>query len=221
MITDTTEEPKRKRKYRAAVIDDHPQFRDHVVSVLKLDSNFSTISQFKSSEEFINSPPEYFPDLIFLDIHLPHMSGSELLKRIKATHPDAKIIMITNMDSEEHVFNCLKFGALGFVYKMDLKNLQEIYKTVLDGGAVFSPTIALRIATNFQKKEKNTLEDNLSDREKQILELIIACKRDQEISDILQITHSTVRFHIGNICKKLHAKNKMELTRIAREFGWI
>jgi DNA-binding NarL/FixJ family response regulator len=62
MITDTFEEPKRKCKDRAVMVGDHPQFRDHVVSVLKLNSNFSTIAQIKSSEEFIRNPSEHFPD---------------------------------------------------------------------------------------------------------------------------------------------------------------
>ncbi|MCC5816748.1 MAG: response regulator transcription factor [Leptospira sp.] len=209
-----------KEFFTAAVIDDQIQFRTLIVETLKQDPIFSKVSEFKSGEEFINYPVTPFPDVIFLDIHLPHISGIDLIPIIKKDHPSAKIIMITNMDSEEQIFKCIKNGALGYIYKLDLKNIKEVYSVVLNGGAVFSPTVALRIANQISKKSNVNQESSLTDRERQILNLIIACKRDNEIATFLQISHSTVRFHIKNICIKLEAKNKMELSKIAHSNGW-
>ncbi|WCL49625.1 response regulator [Leptospira sp. GIMC2001] len=210
-----------KQKYTAAIIDDNSQYREFIKKVLVQDPIFEKIEEYKSGEEFLSLNRDILPDLIFLDIHLPHLSGIDLLRIIRKRSQDAKVIMITNSDSEETIFQCIKQGALGYIYKMDVKSIKEVYDIILKGGAVFSPTIALRIANQIHQKEKISQDDILTDRERQILQLIIACKKDNDIADLLKISHSTVRFHVKNICQKFEAKNKMELTKIVRDTGWF
>lgn len=210
-------------RIRVVVVEDHQQFRDFLRTELVKDTRFREVFTFRSGEEFLSHfSDEDLPDLFFLDIHLPHIGGLDLLKIIKSKKPDAKIIILSNIDSDEKIFEMIKFGALGYIYKMDAGNLRSMYDVVLAGGAFFSPTVALRIATSPHRVQVETENPSIimTDREKQILDLVIECKKDSQIADILKISHSTVRFHIKNICAKLEAKTKLEITKKAKERGF-
>src|SRR5690606_1900555 len=125
-------------------------FRGEVVRRLeKLAFVKSPVQVWQSAELFLREKPEPELDLLFVDIMLSGMNGIELVKTLQTKRPGIKLIMLTNMNSDEMVFEAIKYGTLGYILKSELGHLEHVARIVLDGGAMITPTIALRVFSNF------------------------------------------------------------------------
>ncbi|MCB1139221.1 MAG: response regulator transcription factor [Leptospiraceae bacterium] len=159
-------------------------------------------------------------DLALLDIHLPGLSGVELAAMLSERFPDMRKIMLTSLHSDEIVFQALKAGAVAYVLKSEMEDIQEVIRIVLNGGAVITPTVALRVMRHFQR-DRNSVQalSQLTTREKQILEELSSGEAPRDISGTLQLSIHTVRQHIKNIYAKLQVSSRSELTRRLKELG--
>lgn len=159
-------------------------------------------------------------DLALLDIHLPGISGVELAAMLSERFPDMRKIMLTSLHSDEIVFQALKAGAVAYVLKSEMEDIQEVIRIVLNGGAVITPTVALRVMRHFQR-DRNSIQalSQLTSREKQILEELSSGEAPRDISGTLQLSIHTVRQHIKNIYAKLQVSSRSELTRRLKELG--
>ncbi|MBI3793953.1 MAG: response regulator transcription factor [Nitrospinae bacterium] len=161
------------------------------------------------------------PDLILTDILMPGMNGIELIKKVKSKVPGVDIIALTVVDEIDVVFSALRAGATGYLLK-DISN-EEFLSAVQElniGGSPISPRIARLIITDFQEKEK-VGENILTGRERDILLKLEFGLIYKEIADKLNLSHHTVRWHIKNIFKKLHANNKDGALKEARKKGLL
>lgn len=166
-------------------------------------------------------------DLILMDIEMPIMSGIEAAEKIKKLYPHIKIVMITIYDDDDYIFNAIKVGADSYILKET--KADKIYETIVDtlnGGAVMSPSIALKTLqllknVDFPKPENNSEKIILSERETEVLEQLSSGFSNKIIAENLFISPFTVKRHVENIYQKLQTHNRVGLLDKARKSGLI
>lgn len=173
------------------------------------------VGQFASAEEILLQVPILRPRVIFMDIHLPGMSGVECVREIASTNPKPQIVMLTSYDDSDAIFSSLSAGACGYLLKpIRTAQLIAAVRDVYSGGAPMTGQIARRVVEAFSKPtvKPATVSANasLSEREAQILQLLSEGYLYKEISDSLGISYSTVRTHIERIYEKLHVQSRAQ-----------
>lgn len=208
---------------RLAVVENDRAYREALVSRLRDHRRISGIDEFSDCESFlrrVGSPPY---GLILLDLHFQGMSGLDLLPLLQGAAPASRsvpgprVIIITTLDYEDTILRAIKGGAAGYLWKDEIRNIGEAIDVVLDGGALISPTIALRLMSSIRSGED--MDVALTAREKQILEMLVQGCSGEKCAATLDISVNTVRKHIRNIYEKLQVKNRMELARKAAKMG--
>ena len=157
-------------------------------------------------------------DLMFVDIGLPGMPGSELVPLIAKAQPNTKIIMLTSIRSDDEIMRCLKQGAIGYLLKGEPIDLQDTVRSVLAGGAIMTPSIAARVLQLFRGPEQVD-SVTLTKRETQVLEEIINGSSAAEIAKTFATAEGTVRHQIKSIYRKLQVHSRVQLMRRARDLG--
>ncbi|MBP9889367.1 MAG: response regulator transcription factor [Leptospiraceae bacterium] len=205
-------------KYKIGIVEDESEFRKYIEEILE---SFSDMIMWGSGEDCFHDKRVGELDILLLDIGLPHMNGIDLLKKLKPKYPHLKILMLSGINSDEMIFNALKFGASGYIWKSEIKHLKDSIQIIIEDGSFMSPTIGVRVLHYFRSKVETNIETALTTRERQILELIISGLKVQNISDQLAISISTTRKHIENIYTKLQVSNRVELMKKANEMGYL
>ncbi len=195
---------------KVSIVEDHKEFRESIAYILSSSEGFECTGKFSSVEDaLINMNSS---NVILLDINLPGMSGIEGVSHLKQKFPEAYIIMLTVFEDNDHVFNAILAGADGYILKKSapIRVLQAIEDAAL-GGAPMSPSIAKQTVNYFKtfipKKDKETV---LTQREKEILHLLVQGIGNDEISQKLFISIQTVRNHVRHIYGKLHVHSKAQ-----------
>lgn len=195
---------------KVSVVEDIPELRNGLVSLLQWDERFEAVSAHNDAESAVEPITGLQPDIVVMDINLPGMSGIECIRRIKKDCPDTQFMMFTIYEDDEHLFDALEAGASGYVLKKAsqqkiLDSLEELHK----GGAPMSTTIARKVINRFKKPETSDLLP-VTDREKEILTLLSKGLLYKEIAEQLRITTGTVKQHLHKIYEKLHVQNRTE-----------
>lgn len=192
-----------------AVVEDHREYRLSLVQVLK-DAGFKIADAFGRVSEALECRPK--PALILLDIGLPEISGIEGIPLLKMRFPGVRILMLTNMMDDDSVFAAIRNGADGYLLKnVTPVKLSESVRETLDGGASISPGIARKVLDAMKTVQTKTAEDYaLSEREIEILKLLIQGRNGRQASEVLGISFETVRSHVRNIYEKLHVSSRSE-----------
>ena len=192
---------------KVSVIEDDKLIRDELEKMLNNSTTCQCVSSYNNCENALKDLARTEPDVILLDIELPGMSGIDGIKKIKEILPECDIIMLTVHEESESIFNALKKGAVGYLDKSasEEKILQAI-TDVYDGGSPMTPRIARKVLGSFKENENN----DLTDREKDVLNSLCNGNSYKEIAFSLKITVGTVRHHIKNIYSKLHVHSKSE-----------
>ncbi len=152
--------------------------------------------------------------MVLLDIGLPGMSGLEGIKKIKAKFPEADIVMFTSFEEEEKIFKALCSGACSYITKRtSLMKLTEALFTIHRGGSYMSPSIARKVVQYFAPKPKTANKSMLTDRQREIVDNIVAGLSYKMVANKLSISIETVRDHIKKIYRALHINSKAELIK--------
>jgi DNA-binding NarL/FixJ family response regulator len=201
---------------RILLVDDHVLFRKGVEAVLQSRPDMEVVGEAGDGCEAIALARATKPDVILMDVMMPHCNGLEATRAIKGELPDTHIVMITVSEDEKDLFEAIKSGAQGYLTK-DLKAnlLFEVIAGVARGEAHFSGVIATKILNEFQQPEPAPANlsgpvESLTDREIEVLELIVAGSSNKEIADKLVLSESTVKNHLQNILGKLHLQNRVQ-----------
>ncbi|MBE7437883.1 MAG: response regulator transcription factor [Spirochaetales bacterium] len=197
------------------LVENDQEYRQTVKQQLEQISMVSRVQEWHSAEEFLRDSERSKLDLVFLDIMLPLMSGVDLAREIANKQPDLKIIMLSSMNSDGLIFESIKNGALGYVLKSELEDLQSIIETVQRGGAIITPTIALRVFSSFRRLPQNA--PDLTERERQVLELMVRGKTVVAVAEFLDLSAHTVQGYVKAMYKKLNVHNRAGLALKARE----
>ena len=199
-------------KKAVAIVEDDRGLREQLVRILEVAPDIKCIGAYSSAEEALPEILEKRPDVVLMDIQLPGISGIQCVVEIKKAVPEMQIIMVTVYEDSERIFHALKAGANGYLVKSSppeqlLAAIRDAYK----GGAPLSSPIASKVVKHFHLLGVSTKEaENLSPREREVLELLSHGLIYKEIGDKLNIGVETVRTYVKKICQKMHVRSRLE-----------
>ena len=208
--------------YRIMLAEDHAIFREMIRKSLAEIPGLEVVGEVGDGLELLKSIPKLKPHMVILDIGLPHLSGLEAAEKIKQTHPEVKILLLTMYKSEGYLAKALEARVDGYLLKDNaFKDLLTAIETIREDRLYISSLVTQLMLDSFAKKSSLTPEkpDILSPREKEVLKLLGDGKSDQDIAKLLLISVYTVRIHLGNIKDKLRIKKRTELMRYALKTG--
>jgi len=195
------------------VADDHAVVRTGLANILGAESDIRIIGEARDGSEVITKAVELKPDVILMDIFMPHCSGLEAMVAIAQKLPNTKVLILTISDREEDLFQALRFGAQGYLLKSaTITEVVEAVRKTAAGEAMLSTYIATRLVAEFREK---TDKPKLSSRETEVLQLLGEGLTNTEIANRLFIGESTVRTYLGRLLDKLHLKNRSQATAYA------
>lgn len=199
-------------KKSVIIIEDNQGLREQLAKLLKSTSDMECIGTFVSAEEALPEIGKKAPNIILMDIKLPGMSGIECLTIIKKFAPDVQVFIVTVYEDSELIFRALKAGANGYLIKSSPpEQMLESIRSAYSGEAPMSGPIALKVMEHFHKMGPSPKEaENLSSRERQILDLLAMGFTYKEIGIKQSIESETVRSYVKKICQKLHVRSRLE-----------
>lgn len=195
-----------------AIVEDNAQYRATLARIIERESGFRCVGQFGSAEEALAELPKIRPDVVLMDINLPGMSGVECVRVLKQKLPDTQIVMLTVYEDTDNIFNALAAGATGYLLKRSTKTeIIEAIRDVYNGGSPMTAHIARKVVQSFQQPAGQSAPvEELSPREKEVLDLLAKGHLYKEISDKLGVSYETVRTYIRRIYEKLHVRTRTE-----------
>ena len=212
---------------RILLADDHVLFRKGVGTVLASRPGVEVVGEASDGLEAIALARETMPDIILMDIAMPGCNGLEATRQIKHEMPYVKVVIITVSDDDKDLFEAIKCGAQGYLIK-DLKTHQlfDVIEGVVKGEAFLSGAIAAKILQEFRQPaediiRRSTAIDTLTNRETEVLELVVEGRANREIATALFISESTVKNHLRNILDKLHLQNRIQAAVYAVREGLV
>lgn len=195
-----------------AIVEDEKNYNNALKKVINYQDDMTVIAQFFDGNDALKNLTNISPDVVMMDIQLQDMLGIEIIEKLRKEMPKTQFIMCTSFEDDEKIFNSLKAGAAGYLIKgesMDkiLSSIRDVY----NGGAPMSFSIARKVLKYFEKTLPDNKDlDELTVREKEVLELLSHGLLYKEIADKKYISIDTVKKHVGNIYRKLHVNNKVE-----------
>lgn len=220
---------KKKEMTYIAIVDDKKSLRTTLRDKLNELNSCEVLFTAENGEDFLEKMKEarksISPDVVLMDIDMPIMNGIEAVRQGKTRYPQSKYLMLTIFDEDEKIFNAIKAGASGYLLKDEpIEKIKEAIINLLnDEGAPMSPSIARR-ALNLlmnstvdisKQQTPSAIENyNLTDREKEVLMLLVEGLEYKEIGLKMNISPNTIRNHISNIYKKLHVTSKAQAVRL-------
>jgi DNA-binding NarL/FixJ family response regulator len=208
---------------RVVLADDHPMYRYGVAAVLAGEPRVDLVGQAASGGELLELVRTAAPDVVVTDMRMPDMSGTDVARALLVTHPDLPVLLLTMHDDDESVYGALRAGARGYLLKgADSTELVSTLLTLASGGTAFGPSVARRIVGTFletsEKFARGAFPD-LTTRERQVLDLLAAGRRNSAIAAELQMSEKTVRNHLSSILAKLQVEDRSAAIVRAREAG--
>jgi len=197
---------------RLMLYEDNPQLREGLTMLLNGSDGFEVVGAFKNCNNIEDEVQALDPDVILMDIDMPGTNGIQGLKRLRKVNAKAKVLMLTVFDDNKNVFEAIRSGANGYLLKKTPPaKLIEYINEANSGGAPMTSSIATQVLRMFTDMNSQQGEDyNLSDREKQVLQLLVNGYSYKMIASEMFIAIDTVRSHIKKIYEKLHVNSKSE-----------
>jgi DNA-binding NarL/FixJ family response regulator len=213
-------------KIRVLLAEDHTIVRKGLRSLLDGEAGIEVIGEAEDGREAVEKVGQLLPDVVLMDITMPSLNGLEATRQIKKRFPEVKVVILTMHANEEYIFQILRAGASGYLVKQAaptelLSAIQAAYR----GESFLSPSISRKVIAEYIQQAEATAEkdsyDQLTDREREVLQLIAEGHPNREIADLLHISVKTVETHRANLMDKLDIHSTAELTRYAIRKGVI
>lgn len=209
---------------RVLIADDHPMFRHGMVSLLEATSEFTVVGEATTGAEAVELAASLQPDVMLMDIRMPGINGIEATRQIVHTSPHIRILIVTMAEDDASVFTAMRAGARGYILKDAQKaELLRAIRAVGSGEAIFSPAIAERLMDFFAESRPIAPAlafPELTEREREILELIAQGQSNTEIATRLVLSPNTVRNYVSNIFSKLQVIDRAHAIVRARDAGF-
>ena len=196
-----------------SIVEDNDQLRGTLARVIGRADGFVCVGQHATAEAALENLPKEKPNVVLMDINLPGMSGVECVRKLKQLLPETQVMMLTAYEDTENIFNSLTAGATGYMLKRTPRaELLDAIREVQRGGSPMTTHIARKVVQSFLKPVPTAqpAEEELSPREKEVLDLLSQGFMYKEISDKLGISFETVRTYIRRIYEKLHVRTRTE-----------
>ncbi|MDQ4096933.1 MAG: response regulator transcription factor [Actinomycetota bacterium] len=209
---------------RVLIADDHERFRRGLRMVLEAEEGIEVVAEAANGQEAVGKVEELAPDVVLMDVRMPHQNGIEATRTIRGTFPSTRIIMLTVSDDEDDLFDAVKAGANGYLLKeVSIEEVADAVRAVVQGQSLISPSMATKLITEFGSLARRAEEANagpsprLSDRELEVLKRVATGMGNDEIARQLGISPTAVRNHVGNILVKLQLRSRIEAALMAMD----
>ncbi len=202
------------------VVDDHPLFRQGVVSSLALDPEFKVVGETDSGESALELARRLLPNLVLLDVSMPGWGGIVTAEKIAMACPATAIVMLTGSDDKDKLLAALKAGARGYVLKgVSAKELASVVRSAMAGEVYVSPSIATEMLVSLTQGHAPDPLQELTERERDILALIGNGLTNREIGERLFLSEKTIKHYVTNILQKLQVRSRVEAALLAKGHG--
>jgi two-component system NarL family response regulator len=193
------------------VADDHALFRRGLTIVLEAEGDIVVVGEAPDGEAAVAKAAELAPDVILMDVRMPHLDGIGATRRIRQSFPMSRIIMLTVSDEEDDLFNAIKAGANGYLLKeVSIEQVADTVRAVMAGASLLAPTMAAKLISEFGPTEGATASDTtLTHQELDVLKRVARGRSDGDIATELSISESAVRNHVANILAKVQFRSRL------------
>ncbi len=203
------------KEISVCIVDDNRELRNALEEIITMSEGYLSIGTIGTAEDAINQLPILQPEVVLMDINLgTEQSGIDVVRVLKPQMPDTNFMMCTVYEEDDKIFQALSAGASGYILKKtDPARMLEAIRELYEGGAPMSSQIARKVVVAFRQQTVSNTEgenlDMLSNREKEILELLSRGLMYKEIASQLFLSPETVRKHVYHIYEKLHVNNRV------------
>lgn len=204
-----------KAPYKILVVDDHFVVRAGLRDILQHEPDLLVVGEATNGHEALEAYSRLLPDVTVLDLRMPVCGGVEAIRLIRAEHPDARILVLSSFDGDEDIHSALSAGAMGYLLKHSSGDqITPAVRALLKG----KRWIPLEIASHLASRERSEI---LSEREREIVRLLVLGEANKQIGDALGITELTVKSHMKNILAKLQVRDRTEAVTVALRRGIV
>jgi len=208
---------------RVVVADDHPAFRAGLRLMLDIADDVEIVGEADDGVRVVDVVQELRPDVVVMDLRMPGLDGIEATRRLLAVQPDLGVVVLTMFEDDESVFAAMRAGARGYLLKgAEQDEILRGIRAIAAGEAIFGPSIARRVVEHFATGTGSAKAafPALTDREREVLELIASGRGNAAIAHELCLTLKTVRNHVSNIFAKLQVPDRAAAIVKARDAGF-
>jgi DNA-binding NarL/FixJ family response regulator len=205
---------------RIVLADDHPIVREGLASVLETQPDFAVVGQANDGAEAVDLVSALQPDIVLLDLEMPHLDGVQALRAMRAENANVRALVFTAFDTDDRIIGAVQAGARGYLLKGAPRDeLFSAIRVVAQGGSTLQPVVAAKLMERMSGPA--AAPDVLTDRELEVLQLMAQGLQNKEIAAHLQISERTVKFHVSAVLAKLEVGNRTEAVRVAVQRGLV
>ena len=214
---------------RVLLADDHALFRDGLRSLLEA-RGVEVVGEARNGREAIDQTRRLNPEVVLMDLHMPELDGLVATRLISAEQPDVKVVILTASEEDTHLFEAIKSGAQGYLFKnLAAEELFQLLEGVARGEPALTPALARKLLGEFARPAVASPTPHaveglaaLTEREREVLDLLVqGITSNRELAERLVITENTVKYHFRNILDKLHVQNRAQVVGFAVRHGMV
>lgn len=214
---------------RLLLVDDQALFREGLRTLLSVWPDLTVVGEANNGQEALDLAPQCRPDVVLMDLRMPVLDGVAATRRLREKMPEVKIIVLTTFDDDDHVFDGLRAGAVGYLLKdVPSEKLVEAIRAAAEGKSFLQPSVAAKVVAEFARltavaptRTAQPLVEPLSERELEILALVANGLSNKEIAAELYIAEGTVKNHVTNILSKLGVRDRTQAVLKAKDIGLL
>ncbi len=219
----------RLKTLKILLVDDHPLFLEGIQNLLTA-RGLQVVGTAGDGLEALAKARALRPNLILMDVQMPHCDGLAATRMIKAEMPDVKIVMLSVSENDADLFEALKSGACGYLLKnLDARVFFDLLGRVMQGEAALAPGMTVKVLAEFARQAggpaaaspPSSPASTLTSRQMEILTLAAQGLTYKEVGEALCLSERTIKYHVGEILKRLHLKNRAQLIAYAVQMGWV
>lgn len=207
---------------RLLIADDHTMFRQGLRELIERKTNFEVVSEASNGREVLELVEQLHPDIVLLDIQMPELDGVAVARQLAQTHPEIRVIVLTMYRQDQHLIEAIKSGVRGYLLKdADAEELIDVIERVQRGEAAIDPALTARVFDAVRHGSDAGGTAPLTEREREILQLLAAGNDNRSIAAQLHLSEKTVGNRMSEIFQKLGVSNRTQAALVAIQRGLI